>query len=83
MGLKKTCIKQEVTIVHALKNCSKKARNKGLKCVIVKKRSLRCADFKSASKAGKHPKCDSRLDKGGRSPGLVRKGLCAGKMKRK
>lgn len=76
MGTKKTCIKQEIVTVHALKNCSKKAQDKGLKCTIAKKRSLRCAKFSKARKVGIHPKCDRRLDKGGRSPGLVRKGVC-------
>ena len=44
------------------------------------KAGLRCAEFKERVKETdpKHPVCDARLKGGGRSPGLIRKGRCAG-----
>lgn len=69
MGLKKTCVRY--LVVRA-------------KSAAGVKNALRCAEFKKASKVGKHPHCPGknagkRLSGGGRSKGLIRQGTCSRK----
>lgn len=61
MGLKKSCVRFAEKTVRSAKG---------------RTRALRCVEFKKASKVGKHPKCDRRLDGGGRSKGLIRTHAC-------
>lgn len=76
MGLKKRAVSFEKVRVPSLKNCSKKAREQGLTCMVVFKDALRTSKFVKSKKGKIHPQCDRRLNKGGRSPGLIRKGVC-------